>query len=71
MSDVSTIRVLPFSGKKDLWPICNEMLLGKSKRWGFKDVPKYDDAINEKAEEDKNLLRISDMNKMANTELIL
>jgi hypothetical protein len=38
MSSFSLIQVLPFSGKKDEWPIWSEKFLAKAKRSGFKDM---------------------------------
>jgi hypothetical protein len=38
MTDVSTIRVIPFSGKVDEWPVWSEKFLAKAKRYGFKDL---------------------------------
>jgi hypothetical protein len=37
MTDVSTIRVIPFCGKVDAWPVWSKKFLAKAKRYGFKD----------------------------------
>jgi hypothetical protein len=38
MTDMNTIRVIPFYGKVDEWPIWSERFLAKSRRFGFKDL---------------------------------
>ena len=38
MTDLSTIRVIPFCGKADEWPMWNEKFMAKAKRYGLKDV---------------------------------
>jgi hypothetical protein len=52
MTDLSTIRVIPFCGKGDEWPIWSEKFLAKSKRYGLKHVgklsiPKIDESFDE------------------------
>jgi len=78
MTDISAIRVLNFSGKKDEWPSWSEKFLAKAKRSGTKDVllgriqiPKTLDFVDEKTEEGKKQLKIIDLNELAFTELIL
>jgi hypothetical protein len=38
MTDLSTIRVIPFYGKSEEWPTLSERFLAKARRYGFKDV---------------------------------
>ena len=38
MTYLNTIRVIPFCGKVDEWPIWCEKFLSKAKRFGFKDL---------------------------------
>ena len=78
MTDISAIRVLNFSGKKDDWASWSEKFLAKAKRSGIKDVllgrvqiPKTLDFVDEKTEEGKKQLKIIDLNELAFTELIL
>ena len=78
MTDFSSIRVLNFSGRKEEWPSWSEKFLAKAKRSGTKDVllgkveiPSSFEVVDEKAEEGKKLLRISELNEIAYTELIL
>jgi hypothetical protein len=54
MTDVNTIRVIPFCGKADEWPIWSEKFLTKAKRCGFKglllgklSLPKEDESFDE------------------------
>jgi hypothetical protein len=54
MTDMNDIRVIPFCGKIEEWPIWSERFLAKAKRCGFKDlllgklsVPKVDEEIDE------------------------
>ena len=65
MTDFNTIRVIPFCGKADEWPIWSEKFLAKSKRYGFKDVlvgklsiPKADEVIDEVSDIGKKMLKI-------------
>jgi hypothetical protein len=53
MTDLNTIRVIPFCGNADEWPICNEKFMAKAKRYGFKDtltrklsIPKADEEFD-------------------------
>jgi hypothetical protein len=54
MTEVSTIRVIPFCGKVDEWPVWSEKFLAKVKRYRFKDllqgklsIPKFDESFDE------------------------
>jgi hypothetical protein len=54
MTNLNTIRVIPFCGKVDEWLIWSEKFLAKAKRYGFKDVllrklsiPKADEEFDE------------------------
>jgi hypothetical protein len=38
MTDLNTIRVIPFCGMGDELPIWSEMFLAKEKRYGFKNL---------------------------------
>jgi hypothetical protein len=78
MSDLSTIRVLSFSGSKDEWPTWSEKFLAKAKRSGIKDVllgkalvPKPSEVFYENTDEGERMLRIIDLNEMAFTELVM
>jgi hypothetical protein len=73
MSDISAIRVLNFTGKKEVWSTWIEQSLAKARRSGIKDnllskvsISKAIEEINEKAYEG-----VSDLNELAYTELIL
>ena len=62
MSDLSAIRVLNFSGRKDEWPTWSEKFLAKAKRSGIKDVllgklqiPKSSEEFEEKTEKKKKV----------------
>jgi hypothetical protein len=61
MTDMNTIRVIPFYGKVDEWPIWSERFLAKSRRFGFKDlllgklsIPTADEKFDEGTESGKN-----------------
>ena len=78
MSDLSAIRVLNFSGRKDEWPTWSEKFLAKAKFSGIKDVllgklqiPKSSEEFEEKTEEGRKLLKNADLDELAFTELIL
>ena len=77
MSDISAIRVLNFTGKKEEWSTWSEKFLAKARRSGIKDVllgkvtiPKTNEEINEKTDEGKIMMKIFDLNELAYTELI-
>jgi len=78
MTDLSTIRVIPFCGKVDEWPIWSEKFLSKAKRCGFKElllgkwsIPRADEEIDVTSDTGKEKSRIIEMNDIAFTELIL
>jgi gag-polypeptide of LTR copia-type/Zinc knuckle len=78
MTDLSTIRVIPFCGNGDEWPIWSEKFLAKAKRYGFKDVllgklliPKIDESFDEASDQGKRMLKVIEFNEIAFTELIL
>jgi hypothetical protein len=77
-TDQNTIRVIPFCGKADEWPIWSEMFLAKAKRCGFKDlllgklsIPKEDESFDKLSDIGKKKSRIIELNEIAFTELIL
>jgi hypothetical protein len=62
---LSTIRVIPFCGKVDEWPIWSKKFLVKAKRYGFKDaslgklsIPKIDDSFDDVSDQRKRMLKI-------------
>ena len=78
MTDICAIRVLIFSGRKEDWPTWSEKFLAKAKRSGIKDVllgklkvPKSSEELEDKTEEGRKLIKNSDLNELAFTELIL
>jgi hypothetical protein len=78
MTDVNTIRVIPFCGKVDEWPIWSERFLVKSRHFGFKDlllgklsIPTADEEIDEESESGKEKSAIIKLNEIAYTELII
>jgi gag-polypeptide of LTR copia-type len=78
MTDISTIRVIPFYGKGEEWPTWSKKFLTKSRSYGFKDVllgkvkiPKTDEVYDMESEEGKKFIIAADMNELAYTELIL
>jgi hypothetical protein len=78
MTDLNTIRVIPFCGKVDEWPIWSERFLAKSRRFGFNDlllgklsIPTADEEIDEESESGKKKSAIIELNEIAYTELIL
>jgi len=78
MSDLSTIRVIPFYGKSKECPTWSERFLAKARHCGFKDVlvgkvsiPKTREGYNMDSEEGKRLAIAAEMNESAYTELIL
>jgi hypothetical protein len=71
MTDVSTIRVIPFSGKVDEWPVWSKKFLVKAKRYGFKDllqgklsIPKFDESFDEDLDEGKKMLKNAEINEV-------
>jgi hypothetical protein len=78
MTDLSTLRVIPFYGKNEEWPTWSEKFLAKARRYGFKDVllgkvriPMTDEDYEVDTEEGKKLRIAADMNELAYAELIL
>jgi hypothetical protein len=78
MTDLNAIRVIPFCGKVNEWPIWSERFLAKSRRFGFKDsllgklsIPTADEEIDEESESGKKKSAIIELNEIAYTELIL
>jgi hypothetical protein len=78
MTDLSTIRVIPFYRKSEEWPTWCVKFLSKARRYGFKDVllgkvkvPRTDKDYDMESEEGKKLTITEDMNELAYTELIL
>jgi hypothetical protein len=78
MNDLRTIRVIQSYGKSEEWPTWSEKILGKARRYGFKDVllgkfkvPKTDEDYDMESEERKKLTIAADMNEFAYNELIL
>jgi hypothetical protein len=78
MTDIRALRVLNFTGKKEELSTWNEKLFAKARRSGIKDfllgkviILKNNGEINEKADEGRIKIKISDLNDLAYTELIL
>jgi hypothetical protein len=78
MTDLSTIRVIPFYGKNVKWPTWSEKFLAKARLYGFKDVllgkvriPLTDKDYKVDTEDGKKLIIVSEMNELAYTELML
>jgi hypothetical protein len=78
MTDMNAIRVIPFCGKLEEWPIWSERFLAKAKHCGFKDllfrklsIPKVDEDIDENSDIGKKKSIIIELNEIAYTELIL
>jgi hypothetical protein len=76
--NLNTIRVIPFCGRDDEWPIWNEILFAKAKRYIFKDLllgklstSKADDKFDEVSDIGKKMVRIIKLNEIVYTELIL
>jgi tellurite resistance-related uncharacterized protein len=70
MTDLSTIRVIPFYGKSEERPTLSERFLAKTRRYGFKDVllgkvkvPRIDEDYDMESEEGKKLTTAADMNE--------
>jgi hypothetical protein len=78
MTDMNAIRVIPFCGKVEEWPIWSKWFLTKAKHCGFKDlllgklsIPKVDEEIDETSEIGKKKSIIIKLNVIVYTELIL
>jgi hypothetical protein len=78
MTDFNTIRVIPFCGKADEWPIRSETFLLKTNSYAFKylllgklSIPKADDEFDEVSDIGKKMARTIELIEIAYTELIL
>jgi gag-polypeptide of LTR copia-type len=78
MTDINTIRVIPFCGKVDEWLIWSEKFLAKARRSGFKDlllgklsIPKANEVFDVMSDKEKKMMRIINLNKIAYTQFIL
>jgi hypothetical protein len=78
MTDLSTIRVIPFYGNSEKWPTWSEKFSAKAKHYDFKDlllgkfkVPRTDEDYDMESEEGKMLTIAVDINELAFLELIL
>jgi hypothetical protein len=78
ISVISAIRILNFTEKKEEWSTRNERFLVKARRSGIKNIffgqvtiLKTSKEINEKTDQGKSKLKISDLSKLARTEFIL
>jgi hypothetical protein len=78
MTDMNMIRVIPFYGKADEWPIWSERFLAKLRRFGFKDlllgklsIPTVDEKFDEGTESRRKKSVAIEMIEIAYTELIL
>jgi hypothetical protein len=78
MTNLNTLRVIPFCRKVDEWPIWSEKFLAKFRRYGFKDlllgklsIPKTDEELDEVSDIGKKMPRTIELNEIAYTELIL
>jgi hypothetical protein len=71
MTNLNSIRVIPFCGKVDEWPIWSEKFPTKAKRYGFKDlllgklsIPKADEDFDGILDKRKKVLRITELNNV-------
>ena len=76
ISDISVIRLLNFTGKKEEWSIWIEKFFAKANRPSVKDIalgkPTIpNEEINKKRDEGKKMMMIFDLNEMVYTELIV
>jgi hypothetical protein len=78
MTDMNMIRIIPFYGKVDEWPIWSERFLAKSRRFGFKvllletlSISTADENFDEGIKSGKKKSIAIEMNEIAYTELIL
>jgi hypothetical protein len=78
MTNMNAIRVIPFCGKVEEWPIWNETFLAKAKRCDFKDlllgkfpIPKVDEEIDETSDIGKKKSIMIKLNEISGTELSL
>jgi hypothetical protein len=78
MTDVRTIRIIPFYGKSEEWPFWSEKFLAKARCYSLIDVllgkfkvPRTDEDYDMESEEGKKLTMTADMNELAYTDLSL
>ena len=78
MTDLNTIRVIPFEGKTEELPTWSKKFLAKAKRYGFKDVllgkvevPKSNEVLDVNLDIGMKRFKIVDLNEFPYTELIL
>jgi hypothetical protein len=78
VTDLNTIRFIPFYGKVDEWPIWSENFLAKSRHFGFKDlllgklsIPTVDEKFDEETESGKKKSIAIEMNEISYNQLIL
>jgi hypothetical protein len=78
ITNLNIIRVIPFCGKVDEWPIWSERFLAKSRRFDFKDlslekmsIPVADKDTDGGTESGKKKFMTVRLNEMTYTELIL
>jgi hypothetical protein len=71
MSDLSSFRVLNFSGRKGEWPTWSETFLAKATHSGIKDVllgklqsPRTSEEFEEKSEEGRRMMKNADLNNL-------
>jgi hypothetical protein len=71
MTDVSTIRVIPFCGKVNEWPVWSDKFLAKVKRYGFKDllqgklsIPKFDESFDKDSDKGMKMLKMQRLMKL-------
>jgi hypothetical protein len=76
MTDLNTVRVIPFCRKVDEWPIWCEKFLSKAKRFGFKNfvvgrliIPSLDEEFDNFSDIGKEKSRIIELNEIAYAEL--
>jgi hypothetical protein len=71
MTYLNTMRVIPFCGKADEWPIWSEKVLSKAKRYGLKDlllgklsIPRSDEEFDVTSEIGKEKSRIIKLKRL-------
>ena len=74
----TTIRVIPFKGTKEEWPVWEEKFLARGRRKGYKDilkgivnVPKSTDVLDMSSDSGKDAKKARDSNDDAYEGLIL
>jgi hypothetical protein len=78
MTDFNIIRVIPFCGKSDEWPIWSQKFLAKEMRYKCKElflgklsITKADDEFDEVSVIEKKMTKTIELNEIAYTKLIL